>query len=73
MSTSEGFGARDNIIKSTMITGISTRQINGSENKNVKQVEINATTTIGKSSTGISIKAYAANIGDSPTILSKSW
>ena len=73
VSTSEGFGARDNIIKSTMITGISNRQINGSENKNVKQVETNATTTIGKSSTGISIKAYAANIGDSPTILSKSW
>ncbi|WP_276709482.1 type II secretion system protein [Campylobacter rectus] len=75
VSTSTTYGERDNIIESTLATTTDYRDMQDNEDsdKGVTMIQISSTTSMGKDIKTIILKAYAANIGDSPEMLSRSW
>lgn len=68
---------RDAIVNSVMTTGIrDSININGAANLNMKEVTVTVVTAGTQSNGGghtIALRAYSANIGDSPTILTRVW
>lgn len=63
---------RDNIVSATMKTEINTKDMTGATNNNIKVIEINTTAHAGPD-INIILRAYSANIGDSPIIQTRSW
>lgn len=63
---------RDNIVSATMKTEINTKDMIGAANNNIKVIEI-TTTAHASPDINIILRAYSSNIGDSPTIHTRSW
>ena len=68
---------RDSILNSNLSTEISTnRAMDSSANNEVKEIKITTTTTSAQSGGNghtIILRAYSANNGDGPDILTRSW
>ena len=63
---------RDNIVSATMKTEIKTKDMIGAANNNIKVIEI-ITTAHASPDINITLRAYSSNIGDSPSIQTRSW
>ncbi|WP_170000856.1 type II secretion system protein [Campylobacter sp. RM16189] len=63
---------RDNVVSATMKTKVDKKDMTGATNNNIKVIEIN-TTAHTIPDTNIVLRAYSANIGDSPKIQTRSW
>ncbi|WP_169974849.1 prepilin-type N-terminal cleavage/methylation domain-containing protein [Campylobacter sp. RM16191] len=63
---------RDNVVSATMKTKVDKKDMIGVTNNNIKVIEIN-TTAHTIPDTNIVLRAYSANIGDSPIIQTRSW
>lgn len=74
-TTSVTYGDRDNIIESVITTDSNYYDMQGSydNNKGITRVQVTSKTSLGKDTKTITLSAFAANIGDSPEILSGSW
>lgn len=74
-TTSVTYGDRDNIIESVITTDTGYYNMQGKydNNKGVTRVQVTSKTSLGKDTKTITLSAFAANIGDSPEILSGSW
>jgi len=73
IQTSQLYGSRDNIISSTINTATQQRNMQGAAANDITEIIMTTTTTMGSDTQNIILRAYAANIGDSPNILSRSW
>lgn len=73
VQTSQLYGSRDNIISSTINTATRQRDMQGAAASDITEIVMTTTTTMGNDIQNIILRAYAANIGDSPNILSRSW
>jgi prepilin-type N-cleavage/methylation domain protein len=68
--------SRDNIISSTLVTSVSNTNMSGAANQDIKQVTITVTTNNTRANNNghqIILRAYSANIGDAPALLTKVW
>lgn len=68
--------SRDNIISSTLVTSVSNTNMSGVANQDIKQVTITVTTNNTRANNNghqIILRAYSANIGDAPALLTKVW
>lgn len=63
---------RDNVVSATMKTQVDKKDMTGATNNNIKVIEINTTAHAGPD-INIILRAYSANIGDSPIIQTRSW
>lgn len=74
--TSAGYN-RDSIVSVELITTIDTKDMAGNENKDIKKIEITATTKNIKSENKqgyqIILRSYSVNIGDGPKIATSTW
>lgn len=74
--TSAGYN-RDSIVSVELITTIDTKDMAGNENKDIKKIEITATTKNIKSKNKqgyqIILRSYSVNIGDGPKIATSTW
>lgn len=68
--------SRDNIISSTLVTSVNNTNMSGVANQDIKQVTITVTTNNTRANNNghqIILRAYSANIGDAPALLTKVW
>nr|WP_314476654.1 type II secretion system protein [uncultured Campylobacter sp.] len=68
--------SRDNIISSTLVTSVSNTNMSGAANQDIKQVTITVTTNNTRANNNghqIILRAYSANVGDAPALLTKVW
>lgn len=68
--------SRDNIISSTLVTSVDNTNMSGVANRDIKQVTITVTTNNTNANNNghqIILRAYSANIGDAPALLTKVW
>jgi prepilin-type N-cleavage/methylation domain protein len=68
--------SRDNIISSTLVTDVNNTNMSGVANQDIKQVTIAVTTNNTRANNNghqIILRAYSANIGDAPALLTKVW
>ena len=68
--------SRDNIISSTLVTSVNNTNMSGAANQDIKQVTITVTTNNTRANNNghqIILRAYSANIGDAPALLTKVW
>ena len=68
--------SRDNIISSTLVTSVNNTNMSGAANHDIKQVTITVTTNNTRANNNghqIILRAYSANIGDAPALLTKVW
>ena len=68
--------SRDNIISSTLVTDVNNTNMSGAANQDIKQVTIAVTTNNTRAKNNghqIILRAYSANIGDAPALLTKVW
>ena len=74
--TSTTYGERDNIIESVITTHTDhydMKNNNVGKDGGITRIQITSTTSMGQDTTTVTLRAYAANIGDSPDMLSKTW